>query len=292
MDSVEIPRIDIFNNFCFSLMVGSLMIDFIKLTVLSVKPIPRASTFILIALVFMIISLVISATRRSQPSYTGFILGIIGQYLQLLAIMLIVYLSYLRTSILHTFQPRIENISKVLIVAFVPMAWTVRIINTINDVNQFKNREATVSFITQQVTRCTLILIASIFVLYFETYTTLQIFKTIGNTLQHASHLSNQKRIEIYAKLLSFLILIMFLLSFAFQLLMIFDITVGFTPLYSIGWSLVLKRMIEFKTDFNTLMNSLFSDGLPLSSSSPVSDPEKQSQECRVICLPPVDNIF
>ncbi|KAI8898010.1 hypothetical protein BC833DRAFT_591421 [Globomyces pollinis-pini] len=82
MDTVQIPRIDIFNNFCYSLMVGSLIIDFLKLTVLSVKPIPRTSKIVLMALVFMIISLVISATRKSMSPLLSFIMGMVAIYLQ------------------------------------------------------------------------------------------------------------------------------------------------------------------------------------------------------------------
>ncbi|KAI8898009.1 hypothetical protein BC833DRAFT_591420 [Globomyces pollinis-pini] len=289
MDTIEISRIDIFNNLFFSLMVGSLIIDFIKLTVLSVKPIPRASKIILIAVVLMIISLVISATRKSQSVETAFILGIIGNYILLIATMLIAYFSYLRTSILHTFKPNLKYLSISLMVAFVLMAWTVRIINTINDVNQFNEQEASISLMVQQVSRCGLILIASLFVLYFETYTTLQIFKTIGSSSQNESHISNQRRIETYAKLLSSLIFIMFLLSFLFQLLLLFDINVGFTPLYTIGWSLMLKRMIEFKTDFNSIMSSRFSSVPAFSSGGPVSNPIRESQ---AVALLPVDNKY
>ena len=122
------------------------------------------------------------------------------------------------------------------------VTFMVRIINTVDDTSN----PSPIPSEIRQFMRILLNTTAAICVLYFETYITFAINKAAAG-VQGRSVPEAYKR-HIFA--LSAYISLIFLTQALLQFLRLVKAT-SFAPFYGLGWSLVLKRIVEFKEEYS-----------------------------------------
>jgi len=238
-----------------SVMIGSTTIDFIKIMSTSPRPMSKSYKVITTSLALFAISLILDATTDLYVGYHQFLLDMIASYMQLFAIYMVLYVSYLRSSSLFTKLPQMRYISIALSANFIGISLVVRLINTACDTASINGFPKPVDAFSRQVLRCLLNISSSLCVLYFETYTTHHIYQTVCQK-------RNDKKIgtQTYGKILSTLIALTFILQSIMQLLVFFVVGWSFAPFYALAWSLLLKRIMEFKDDYVKVLSDAKED--------------------------------
>ncbi|KAI8895360.1 hypothetical protein BC833DRAFT_601551 [Globomyces pollinis-pini] len=224
-----------------AMMVGDLALSGLKLASVTAKNNNRIRSLILTSLFTLCLSQVLSSLAPAFDVYYAYMMNMAGSYLQLIGIILVVYLLYIRTSTIHQIDRKLQyfswSIGSVMIVLLV----VVRVVNTVNDTNKFNGEAGYFSNNVRQVLRVGLNVWSAIAILYFETYTTRRITQITMSKLDQSTYM--------YGMSLSVLISGIFVTQSVLQLIRVFYSTFTFAPFFAMGWSLSLKRIVEFKEE-------------------------------------------
>lgn len=235
------------NAFCNACLVGNLFFSLLKMTT-EFEGFTRYSIAAISALFLQMVSSILSSFSNSYSITTAPYLDIIQALIHMIAVYIIIYLLTLRAECLSNYTySKYFNFGLAMFHLFMRTALTG--LNVTIDIAQINGKPNPVSSVIQQIFRMGMNASACVVILYFETFITY----TLRNAVIHSGESSVAKRLHYYSLALSIVITFIFVAQVFCQAERLFDPNF-LAPFQSVSWSLVLIRIVEFKSEFSQLI--------------------------------------
>ncbi|KAI8810651.1 hypothetical protein BJ742DRAFT_799619 [Cladochytrium replicatum] len=236
-----------------SLLVGGLLLDCVKY-VLGVKTFVNVVN---VSVVIAVVGLIVSQAIDAHGPLVSIPLGLFSGWIQLFGIWGVTLTCTMRSSTIHTLRPEFKWITYGSAALVVLVTLAVRVVNTVNDISDLNSDPSLkIPSNIRQALRVVLNSVALLAALYYELVTTAVIYDARNRTAEHGEVTS--KRLKRPDKLVLFytaLITAVFLVQAILQLVRIWQPST-IAPFYPLGWSMLLKRIMEFKDEYKLKMES------------------------------------
>lgn len=234
------------------MMIGNLALDFLKVAVVSEKPYKLSVNLLLVAQGMLATCLSMDFFNDLTDKFEKYRLDMVSSFFQLGATIVIICLFVIRTSTIHGRTGASRWITYGIGCFIIFLLILVRILNSLWDTAVLYGQTPPISALVRQTFRAILYVMGCISVLYFEYFTVQKIFKVVLRGKEN----SVTRREGMYGTILSAIICLNFLVTAAFQLVAAF--VPSFTlarSFFAFGWAMVLKRMCDFRSEFQTIAN-------------------------------------
>ena len=230
---------------------GALVLDLIKILCTTTQNLTNGT--MLGACVALCVSILIDAhVRFIADPFTRGSADLFSGWLQMAGVWMTLFLLVKRARAYHYADRKLQVVTNSLAALLLIVTFVVRLINTVNDAAAINGAKEPISADARQAMRIILNTTACVTALYFETYITFAINRATAGAA-NGKNISKGYRNHIFA--LSTYISLIFLTQALLQFLRLVGVTT-FAPFYGFGWSIVLKRIVEFKEEYSENMRS------------------------------------
>ncbi|KAJ3362188.1 hypothetical protein HDU91_003545 [Kappamyces sp. JEL0680] len=248
--SVQMSLFDVGSVFLNSAMVGCLALDVIRL-VTSTK-LTAIKQCMIVAALFLLTSLSIDSFTTVLPADSKPYVDQLSTYTYLVALTLVVYILVMRSKAIHVVLGKF-SIIPYLTYGIGPLYLVIRlivnIINTMIASAAINHQDNPVSPLVRQLFRTMMNVLAMGCVLFYESFTTFYLFRYMdGDAMAYKSQ-------RMYSIFMTFLITTIFFVQTLLQINRIWSPS-AWAPFHGISWSLMLKRILDFKDEYESLLKS------------------------------------